>query len=92
MNQQNIEKAGDGLRTRYLELGKLTLYRLSYAREKVLNYPANDHGCQSFNPQTERNQDTGSRNGSTPSGEHLPAMRHHQSKDGGYVFKVWRAA
>jgi hypothetical protein len=26
-------KAGDGARTRDLELGKLTLYQLSYARE-----------------------------------------------------------
>ena len=31
--------AGDGDRTRDLEFGKLTLYQLSYSRDRVLNWP-----------------------------------------------------
>lgn len=36
--------AGDGLRTRYLNLGKVALYRLSYSRSAVLEILPNQGG------------------------------------------------
>ena len=32
MNSKKEDGAGDGLRTRYLNLGKVALYRVSYSR------------------------------------------------------------
>lgn len=42
----HLRKAGDGVRTRDLELGKLTLYQLSYARKIRHQYICRGGGIQ----------------------------------------------
>ena len=39
--------AGDEARTRYLDLGKVALYQMSYARKRKIDYTANLRVCQS---------------------------------------------
>ena len=39
--------AGDEARTRYLDLGKVALYQMSYARKRKIDYTANPCACQS---------------------------------------------
>ena len=39
--------AGDEARTRYLDLGKVALYQMSYARKRKIDYTANPCVCQS---------------------------------------------
>ena len=39
--------AGDEARTRYLDLGKVALYQMSYARKRKINYSAYSRVCQS---------------------------------------------
>ncbi len=38
--------AGDEARTRYLDLGKVALYQMSYARKRKVNYTAYFPVCQ----------------------------------------------
>ena len=38
--------AGDEARTRYLDLGKVALYQMSYARKRKTHYTASAPGCQ----------------------------------------------
>ena len=38
--------AGDEARTRYLDLGKVALYQMSYARKRRVNYTAYFPVCQ----------------------------------------------
>ena len=38
--------AGDEARTRYLDLGKVALYQMSYARKRKTNYTAYRAACQ----------------------------------------------
>ena len=39
--------AGDEARTRYLDLGKVALYQMSYARKRKIDYSAYARVCQS---------------------------------------------
>ena len=41
--------AGDEARTRYLDLGKVALYQMSYARKSKVNYNAAGRVCQQKN-------------------------------------------
>ena len=38
--------AGDEARTRYLDLGKVALYQMSYARKRKINYTRESRICQ----------------------------------------------
>ena len=38
-------RAGDGIRTRDIQLGKLVLYQLSYTRKSCLQYKAVEADC-----------------------------------------------
>ena len=38
--------AGDEARTRYLDLGKVALYQMSYARKRKVNYTSHFAVCQ----------------------------------------------
>ena len=38
--------AGDEARTRYLDLGKVALYQMSYARKRKVDYSAKNVLCQ----------------------------------------------
>ena len=40
--------AGDEARTRYLDLGKVALYQMSYARKRKTHYTASAPGCQAL--------------------------------------------
>ena len=39
--------AGDEARTRYLDLGKVALYQMSYARKRRIDYNPDSRVCQS---------------------------------------------
>ena len=38
--------AGDEARTRYLDLGKVALYQMSYARKRKIDYTSHRSACQ----------------------------------------------
>ena len=42
-----LSGAGDEARTRYLDLGKVALYQMSYARKRKIDYSASFRVCQS---------------------------------------------
>ena len=47
--------AGDEARTRYLDLGKVALYQMSYARKRKIDYTSHRSVCQPRFPHFRKN-------------------------------------